>query len=234
MAEYYIPSYPITDELISAQFVDNTNVPPHQETINWNKFLDVYEAVLKEKLKRFSGIEVALAILVKWITIDKSSDDYKHTITILGATMSHITNNQPTENDIYRKYMSGLVDILKGQIDLYEYYFDSCNLLERNKFKYALRARGPHRTDLMQGEEFSGQDVLNYLNSMITGTGSFDRNIQKTTGLLRANASNEYANQAIGMLVSTFQKQKNKHMEEIRYYQNICAELGVSFNVRVR
>ncbi len=234
MSEYYTPSYPITNELIESQFIEVPNITNHQETANWNKYLDVYEAVAKEKFARYNGVQIALKMIIRWVTMNKSTQDYKSVISTLRITMQSLGSSEVSESEVYDKYMESLVDIFKGQIKLYEKYFDALNILDRKRFQYALRFRGMDRYDLHFGERFSGQDVLNYLNSMISTTHAFDKSIREMRAGTSAHASNQFVQQAIEIFITSAQNNKAKHVQEITYYKNLCTNLGVQFSVQSR
>ena len=233
MAEY-IPEYPINEELINSQFVEVPNITSREETVLWNKYLDVYEAVINEKNNRFNGVQIALQMIIRWVTMNKSSEYYTQTMLVLTKTMQSITGQLVSESDAYNQYMQNLVSILKQQIELYEKYFDAVNVLERAKFDYALKIRGANRRDLHQGERFTGQDVLNYLNSLNAVTHIYDKNIQDYSNELATYSSNQYVKQAIDIIVRSSENKKAKHFAEIAYYQNLCVNHGARLTVQIR
>ncbi len=233
MAEY-TPKYPITTELINSQFVEIPNISPRDETIIWNKYLDVYEAVINEKNNRFNGVQIALQMIIRWVTMNKSSEYYIQTMLVLTATMQGISGQRVSESDAYNQYMQNLVSILKQQIELYELYFDAVNVLERAKFDYALKIRGTNRHDLHQGERFTGEDVLNYMNSLMATTHAYDKNIRDYSNELSTYSSNQYVKQALEIIVRSSENKKAKHFEEIAYYQNLCVNHGARLAVQIR
>jgi hypothetical protein len=233
MSEYYIPKFPITDELVNSQFIEVPNINLTEENVIWSKYLDVQDAIIKEKFNRFNGIEIAFNVIIRWVTIDKTSKDYQDIIPLLTSTLNSLYEEKASEEDSYDHYMNANLKNLKFQIKLYEQYFDAVHTLERKKFKYALEFRNASRSDLDVEAGFSGNDVLHYLNSLVKSNNVYDSHITEIRSRIGINYSNKYIKEALKLLINSAEYKKSKHLDEVEYYKNLFeTQFGTQFGAQ--
>ena len=200
MTEYFVPKIPIDDKLINEQFVEVSNLKPKIENIQWNKYMEVYESIYDDKINIFNKMYNTFDEIIRWIQIDKSSQEYKELIVILSVALNSLKPTEISEEDVFKEFINKLVNNLEDHIFICEQYFNAVNTLERKKFNYALKFGDCERDDLDEDERYSSQDVLDYLDSLNTSKYSYDYDLIVIKYNVRMYESNEYVKQAIKIL----------------------------------
>ncbi len=227
MSEYY-PSHRIIQAEINGLFAQNSQPSLELESAQWEKYLKIYNSLHKEKQNRNNAMNQAFTMVIRWASMPKTSPEYLQMVEMLKMVHGIAGQSIPNDTDSMEVYQKTNMKILKDTIELYKKYSDIIHEVERKKFEYALKFRGLDRLDIPAPERFGKQDVADYLNSMIAIRDSFDNNCQKLREHITRNPNDRVIEQAVNMSIQFFEREKINYLNEVEYYQNLCAELDVA------
>ncbi len=219
------------DAIVRAQFVEVHGLSPEDETKLWKKYNSVIDTIGKEKLHRFSEMESALREV--WEGVQYESDKTSDMFT-MNVMLQRIQCRETglTDDELYHKYLEMKVSHFKTQIELYEKCFNAFFKLERKKHNYGLKIRGINRTDIPVSSRYSVHDVHQYICELEHTKGIYDKNLHMMDINLNSLISNKYIQQVKQLWIETFEKQKQIHLDEIKYY-NKMIEIYSESNARV-
>lgn len=221
----HLPKETITPQKIQALFSTNPNLTSEVERIQWIRYLNKYESICAERVRRFDSMFTAFENIRRWGNTPLLSEFYQHYV-MSSMYMFRILGIDVNENYAMEMYLNSFLVILNTQIAFSEEYMEIEYILRRKKLAYGLEIRSVNNTDIPIYERFTRDDVQDCLNSLILDnqifyTSFLDFNEIKAEKAGLKDIASKCVVRACDMITGCYNRIKIKHTEEIRYYQRL-------------